>query len=321
MADVQERSSQTVEPPVFRPFAAEVVRTERLGPNFVRVTFTGPDLAAFGYAGCDQRIKVLLAAPGRTAADLPTGDDWYLRWQALPDDIRPVKRTYTLRALRPEESQVDIDFVLHGLDGEPGSAGPVSTWAARAQPGDRLALLGPDRAGQGRLWGVEWAPPAGATTLLIAGDETAVPAIGAILEALPEGVRTLVCAEIPDEADVPAWTTPPGAEVRWLVRRRAGVQAPRGELLEAAVREWLSGLVRGPAPVVDEADPVDAAPDDVLLWDIPEQPSAGADAPYVWLAGEAGVMKTLRRLARREFALPKTAVACMGYWREGAAES
>lgn len=330
MADVRARPDRAaIDVPVYRPFPARVVRREALGPSFVRLTFSSDELGGFGYAGCDQRIKVLLPAPGRTLTDLPYGSDWYESWRTLPDEIRPVKRTYTVRAFRPQQREVDVDFVLHGLSAgrddlvEHGTAGPVSTWAASARPGDEVALLGPDRDGSGRLWGVEWAPPDTATTLLLAGDETAVPAIGAILESLPTGARILVCAEVPDEADAQPWSVAEHVEVRWLVRRRGGSTARRGELLEGAVRDWLTGLARehqSTPPATDESDdPAEHAAEDVPVWDIPDREPVG-DAPYVWLAGEAGVMKTLRSLARHEFQLPKTAVACMGYWREGAAE-
>lgn len=140
---------------------ARVVATRRLGAHFVRITFGGSELTGFGAAGNDQRIKLLLPAPGRDLSDVPEGPDWHARWRKLPDAVRPVMRTYTVRAFRPADAELDVDVVVHGLDG--GPSGPVSSWAASARVGDELALVGPDRPGTGSAWGVEWAPPTATT--------------------------------------------------------------------------------------------------------------------------------------------------------------
>jgi NADPH-dependent ferric siderophore reductase len=309
---------RVVDMPDYRSFPAQVVRTTRLSPHFVRITFSGPELGAFGYAGHDQRVKILLARPGRTLADLPTGEDWYTRWRSLPDDVRPTMRTYTVRAYRPHQGEIDIDFVLHGLHED--QPGPVSTWAAAARPGDEVGLLGPDRPGSGRLWGTEWSPPTTVSRVLIAGDETAVPAIGAIVDALPAHQRAIVCAEVPLHADVPAWEAMAGAEVRWLVRERDGRRhAAHGELLEGAFRGALAELCGPPQPSSDPADPADGA-DDALLWDVPAADCADTGELYVWMAGEAAVMKRLRRIVRHDYALSRSSFACMGYWRQGRSE-
>jgi NADPH-dependent ferric siderophore reductase len=307
-----------VDMPDYRSFPAQVTRTTRLSPHFVRITFSGPDLGAFGYAGHDQRVKILLAQPGRTLADLPTGEDWYTRWRGLPDDVRPTMRTYTVRAYRPHEGEIDVDFVLHGLhDDQPG---PVSSWAAVARPGDAVALLGPDRPGSGRLWGAEWSPSTSATKVLIAGDETAVPAIGAIVDALPAHQRAIVCAEVPLHADVPAWEPMAGAEVRWLVRERDGGQhAAHGELLENAFRDALAELC-GPLQPSPDPNGLTEGADEALLWDVPDADCADTGEVYVWMAGEAGVMKRLRRIVRHDYAMSRSSFACMGYWRQGQSE-
>ena len=92
-------------------------------------------------------------------------------------------RTYTVRAARPELREIDVDFVLHG------ATGPASAWAERAAAGDEVVLIGPNARFPGPTGGFEWRPPAGARCLLLAGDETAVPAVCAIVEALPAGPR------------------------------------------------------------------------------------------------------------------------------------
>lgn len=302
------RATTEPEAPEWAFYDTVVSRTRRLSPSFVRVTLTGPDLRAFGVAGNDQRLKFVLPRAGAGIGRLRAcGQDWYAEYRAMPDEQRPHLRTYTVRAARPERAEIDVDVVLHGVDD--GHAGPATSWAAAAVPGDPLVLLGPDRPGRGRAWGVEWAPPATARTLLLAGDETAVPAVAAILESLTPGPRVVwALLEVPKAGDVLALAVPGVAQVRWLPR--AG--RPRGELLtlavDAALREL--GIASGPGQAPEDVD-VDAE----LLWEVPD-PDAAAGC-YAWLAGEAGVVKQLRRRLVADLGVPRGAVAFMGYWRVG----
>ncbi|MEU6131795.1 siderophore-interacting protein [Saccharopolyspora sp. NPDC047091] len=297
--------------PQYVMFRTRVARTERLGPSFVRITFTGDELHRFGIGGDDQRVKLILPQPGRPLSDMPGGDGWYPRWQAMPDDIRPTLRTYTVRAYREDPSELDIDFVLHGVDS--GHSGPASAWAAAAAPGDEALLLGPDRPGGGRMWGCEWSPPETARQLVLAGDETAVPAMAAIVEALPADSRGVVCAEVPTAADVQTWRAPSGVEVRWLIRQRPEGTAPIGALLEESVTGALGELNSRSTPDTG-LDDVDV--DTATLWEVPE-PDASDGEVYGWLAGEAAVIKRLRRVLVQDHRVPRSCVAFMGYWREG----
>src|SRR3712207_2620091 len=95
--------------PAFRPFAVRVARAERIGRSFLRVTFTGADLDEFASQGADQRIKVLFPLAGSGLDHCPLGDDWYAQWRALPDARRHPMRSYTVRAARPLEREVDVD--------------------------------------------------------------------------------------------------------------------------------------------------------------------------------------------------------------------
>ncbi len=305
-----------VEAPGWRFYDTVVTGTRRLGPSTVRLTLGAPDLAGFGAAGADQRIKfVLPQAPGTDVMQLLVpGPDWYTAYCGLPDDVRPHLRTYTVRAARPRRAEVDVDVVLHGVDD--GHAGPAATWAAAAVPGDRLVLLGPDRPGRGRMWGVEWAPPATAHTLVLAADETAVPAVGAILEGLASdgaapGRRVVALLEVPEVGDEQPLDVPRGGTVRWLPR--AG--RARGELLVPAVHAALCelGIARSGAHETVEDVDVDVEP----LWEVPDvDATAGC---YAWLAGEAGVVKRLRRHLVTDLGVPRNEVAFMGYWRVGVA--
>ncbi|PRW62278.1 siderophore-interacting protein [Actinopolyspora mortivallis] len=313
---LETRTRRENHKPEYRVYFTEVVARKRLSPSFVRVTVAGHQLRSFGAGGADQRIKLMLPAPGRTVDDVPTGPDWYAEWQAMPEEIRPIMRTYTVRAFRPEVGELDIDFVLHGSEEDAG--GPASNWAATTTPGDRVALLGPDRPGSGRMWGCEWCPPPTARRLLLAGDETAIPAVGAILESLPPEACGVACLEVPTEDDVQPWRVPDGMEVRWLPRGRDS--AEHGRLLEnelaAVLREFRGENGCGAATCALEDVDVDSS----LLWEIPEL-SGRVDVEggelYGWLAGEAGVIKRLRRMTVHDYGVPRGSVAFMGYWRAG----
>ncbi|WP_448610607.1 siderophore-interacting protein [Geodermatophilus sp. URMC 60] len=292
--------------PVWQFFDASVAAVRRLGPSFLRLTLTGPELAGFGAAGCDQRFKLVLSRDDAGLDRLRTrGPEWYPEYCAMPDEQRPAIRTYTVRAARPERAELDVDVVLHGI--EDGHAGPAASWAAAAVPGDRIVLLGPDRPGTGRPWGVEWAPPPAARTLVLAGDETAVPAVCAILESLGHGPRSVAALlEVPTAGDEMDVALPAGATLRWLPRDGAA----RGSRLVPAVHAALCelGIASTPAALPEEVG-------DELLWEVPD--TDAASGCYAWLAGEAGVVKTLRRHLVGDLGVPRGSVAFMGYWREG----
>lgn len=313
--------------PAYRNFAVTVARVERRSPTFVNVTFAGDDLADFGTAGLDQRVKVVLPLESTGFASFPDGEDWYTQWRELPGELRNPFRTYTVRAVRPEEREVDIVFACHG------DVGPASAWAGRAEPGDEIVLIGPDEYGSGRTAGIDWRP-GDVGTLLLAGDETATPAICAILESLPEDSVGAAFLEVPESGDALEVRAPEGVDVRWLARDggthaagSAGRQVEHGALLAPAVRDWVVrhladlGVTRAggdeSAAALAAAERADLP--DTPLWDVPAGQSLDG-ACYAWLAGEASVITGLRRFLVREAGLDRRQVAFMGYWRRGRAE-
>ncbi|WP_055490125.1 siderophore-interacting protein [Streptomyces sp. TP-A0356] len=265
----------------FRFFSLQVVRTRRLGPSIVRVTFAGEDLRAFRSDGRDQSLSLFLPHPGQSEPAVPIelGDHWWHGWRELPDDVRAVMRSYTLRALRRDPDEIDIDFVLHGVaPGATTPAGPASRWASRATAGDRVVLLGPaiedNRA-------IRFRPPEDTDLVVIWADETAAPAASAILEWLPAGTRAHVWLEVGHAGDIQDLVTEADAEITWLVR--------------------------------GEGSPMTlAAPRDAEL--------PAARAPYVWVAGESGRVKELRRHFVGERGIDRRRVTFVGYWRHGLSE-
>ncbi|MCO6010434.1 siderophore-interacting protein [Actinoallomurus purpureus] len=206
----------------FRFFDLRVVRTERLGPSMVRITFGGDPLAEFAGGGRDQRFKLFLPHPHQDAPVVPTdaGEEWFARWRTMDPAVRAVMRSYTAREQRRDPCELDVDFALHG-DG-----GPASRWAARAAAGDRVVVLGPVTPDNG---GVDFRPPPGTDWILLTGDETALPAVAGILASLPAGTRARAWIEVPHAADVQDLPTDADAEITWLVRDGA----PSGLILDA----------------------------------------------------------------------------------------
>ncbi|HLU72913.1 MAG TPA: siderophore-interacting protein [Nonomuraea sp.] len=288
----------------YRMFGVRVGRLDRLSPSFLRVTFTGDDLEHFADNGYDQRIKLILPVPSHGLSRLPRGSDWYGLWRAMPGEDRNPMRTYTVRRARPGARELDVDIVLHG------DTGPMSRWATEAEVGDELVVIGPDGRYEGPPSGLEFRPPQGTGAVLIAGDETAAPAICSILECLPAGVEGEVLVEVATRGDFLPVETRGAVKVTWLARDGA----PHGAHLVPAVREAADRLLPArQAPGDFEDVDVDAG----ALWEVPEAPSGPL---YAWLAGEAAVIKTLRRHLVAERGVDRRAVAFMGYWRLGRSE-
>jgi NADPH-dependent ferric siderophore reductase len=323
------------ERPAYRPFRVAVRSVTRLSPSFLRVTFAGDELAEFGTAGLDQRVKLVLPLEGETA---PAGYDhlgicepeavatgsWYELWRAAPAELRNPIRTYTVRAVRPRQRELDIDFAVHG-DG-----GPASRWVRGARPGDELVIVGPDDGSTGWRIGLDWRPGS-RDELLLVGDETAVPAVCAILESLDPGVRATAFLEIPGQADaLDIALAGAGHTVTWLPRHGA----ERGVRLIPEVRAWSLRhrhiIAPSPAPALTPGTPTppntesmsltgdENDNDSELVWDSP----AADDHTgfYAWIAGETQTVVTLRRFLVKELGTDRGRVAFMGYWRQGRAE-
>lgn len=364
-----QRNAQRTEAAVAAVTAFDVVvtRVQRLSDNFQRITFGGEHLRDFGVQGptLDLRIKVMIPTNRdhdgarlnlRELLETPTeGPGWYQQWLAMDPVQRGSMRTYTVRETRcdADEPEIDVDFVMH-FDAD-GNGGPASLWAAGATPGDRIWMIGPNVHAAtcttaGSYGGIEWRPGL-AQHVLLAGDETAVPAISAILESLPADIGGHAFLEVPDPADFQDVITPSAVEITWLARG----QRPHGELLDAAVRDavrvpgWVSlatpfavgvdpssraGLTLAAAAAAAAGpEPEEVNIDETILWETPQRLNASTlttslnpDRPsgalpfYAWIAGEAAVVRGLRRYLVRDVGIDRKQVAFMGYWRQGRSE-
>ena len=309
----------------YTAFSARVSRIERLSASFLRVTLRGDDLENFHFVGLDQRVKLVFphGASGLDSFPRET-EDWYSIWRDTPAAERCVLRTYTVRDARRTLREIDIDFVIHG------ETGPATRWVSHAKVGDELMVVGPDARSLDpndprRIGGAEF-NPGNAGRILLAGDETAAPAICGILESLPRKSRGQVFIEVPTASDILPVAAPGGVSVCWLARDERPTLA-RGEALDRAVRAWISEMVpTSPVRAAGSSSPRDLADVDVdneLLWEVPtdEIHDQGKLSLYAWLAGEAGCIKELRRFLVRDTGLDRSDVAFMGYWRLGRSEN
>ncbi|SKC52832.1 siderophore-interacting protein [Krasilnikoviella flava] len=235
------------------PHHATVSAVRRLTPHLVRVTIAGPELATLDPTGhTDSYVKLVLG-------ELTDG--------------RPLLRAYTVRAARGAaagtsgEAEWDIDLVVHG---DEGVGGP---WATRVQPGEEVSFMGP---------GGDYAPDAAAPWHLLVGDDSALPAVAAALEALPAGAVAHAVVEVPGPADELPLETTADLTLTWVHRG--------------------SGDGVGLAGTVRAAHAAGAFP---------------AGAPHVFLHGEAGCVRDLRRWVRAELGVPRELLSASGYWRRG----
>jgi NADPH-dependent ferric siderophore reductase len=248
-------------PPAAKPrkprYAATVKRVEHLTPRMVRVTFTGPELAGFGWNGAAAHIKLIFGS-ANPAAPAP----------ADSEGPRPITRTYTPRRFDAATRELDVDFVIHG-------EGPASAWASQAAPGQTLTIAGP-----GRHYvvdpRVDW--------FVLAGDDSALPAISTILEQLPPNALATVFLEVVDAGEEQAIQSSGKASITWLHRGEDPTRA--GVLLEESVRAL-------------------------------ELPSG---AGRVYVACEAGAMRRIRRHLLAERSLERDHVVTRGYWKLGATD-
>ena len=308
------------------PFRVTVAKAETLSPHFKRIVFQGPDLQDFADAGYDERIKILLPlpdgslpAPSFFEASPENPIAWCQQWRALPAERRNPLRTYTVRKVRPESEQIDVDFVIHD------HAGPAGAFAEAARPGDQAIIIGPNAQAGGPVAGMDF-HPGQSRHLLLVGDETAVPAIAAIMDSLirdhwqGDGVAVI---EVPAEEDRLPLPELEGIRIIWTTCDESG----HGHALIEAMRNLLEDLlIHSPTAVADESSKefTEVDIDKELLWETADATQADAsirtDDLYAWIAGEAATVRELRRMLVRDRGMDRRNVSFMGYWRQGRSE-
>lgn len=248
----------------------EVVAVRDVTPGMRRLTLAGEALAerrpgdavlpAFVSPGFDDHVKVFVPGPDAERPVLPRQRPDGLDFTT--EGVRPLGKDYTPR--RVTTDALDLDFVRHGH-------GQAAAWAERVRPGDLAWIAGPT---------VGQAFPHDVDAFVLAGDETALPAIGRFLEELPAGLPAQVVVEVAGPQDEQDLLVPPGVELTWL-HRPAGAEPGTTTLLQDAVRAlpWPEGDV------------------------------------YAWMAGESTAARDVRTHWRSERRVPRDLLDVSGYWR------
>lgn len=250
------------------PVVMEVVATEPINDHFQRITLGGSGFADYqDVVATDKYIKFLLPTDPSLGLEPPFDMD-ELR-KTLPKEQLPVRRTYTVREVDERAQTLTVDFVLHG---DRGVAGP---WAKAARVGDRVEFGGP---------GGKYLPESETDFHFFVGDEAAIPAIAAALEALPEDAVGVAHIEVADPESRWELQHPAGVQVNWHYRH--GEVTESSDQLEAAVKNtpWPEGQVQ------------------------------------VFCHGEREVMKRLRAYFMDERGITRDKLSLSAYWAYGRAE-
>ncbi len=243
--DWEENWSAGPLPPSFSILKVQAL--QRIAPWMMRITLQCPDAARFDRADA-LHVQVLV-----NFADLTLATDQERRSLTW--------RRYTVRAVDLVKNTLDIDVFLHG------EAGPGASWAEELRVGDLVGVSGPSGGGIGA-----------SDYYLIAGDETAVPAIARIMRLLPQNCCGEVLIEVAEGAERLSIETPVGVSLTWLERSKDAVS-----VLEAAV---ISALAELPS-----------------------------EKTLVWVACEAGVATQLRKRVRAIAQPGKLDHLIAGYWK------
>jgi NADPH-dependent ferric siderophore reductase len=238
-----------------------VLETSWLTPAMVRVVLGDGDLDRFAMVeGTDAYVN--LAFPPAGAPYDAVFDTAEVREQ-FAQESWPARRRYTVRAWDAELRRLTIDFVVHG------DVGVAGAWAVNARPGDVLVFDGPSGG---------YRPDPDAHWLLMVGDESALPAIAASLEVVPEGTMTVVrllCDGPDHEVELEC---PGNLALAWVHRLGDGRDE---ELLAEAVKD----LTFPPGPV------------------------------HAFVHGEATEIREIRRHLLGERGLTRQDMSCSPYWR------
>jgi NADPH-dependent ferric siderophore reductase len=170
-----------------------VASVQELSPHMKRIILTGDALADFPDDKKGAHVKAIFPNP-QSSNNTPKLGMYigFKKWM----------RSYTIRDFDKQRGHLTIDFAVND------HKGLASNWAAKAKPGDLLGIAGPGEVKH---------PDMSADSHLFIGDITALPAIAATLEQLPENAVGEAWIQVPDEQDKQAFRVPKNINLNWLV--------------------------------------------------------------------------------------------------------
>lgn len=302
----------------------------RPGPDIVGIQQALDGAGTGVWPVADAFVKLLVPAPGREVIEVDVNSPLREQLHRLEVEEAGWMRTYTARAVarvRTEQGNVPailVDVALHGdpEDAEDPHQGPGLRWARAARPGDRLSMLLP--GADVPAWS-GWAPQ-GATGILAIGDETAAPALVSIaleLAADPTAPPADVLIELPAGIGLADTVDAALCADEGRVRLRVGNRSAGERAGDWAMRTTIDLLRLNVAAgeILSRPAPVACGP--FREWSLAEEPQTvgGQDVPYVFIAGESAMVRSLRRLVVGDAGIDRSRVSFMGYWREGRPES
>jgi NADPH-dependent ferric siderophore reductase len=246
----------------------EVVDVVDINPRLRQITVQG-GLGRFQPLAPDQFVYVLAPPHGTTQLTIDQHFSWEA-YEAMPEHERPVGAYYTVRRWHPDTGSIDLWVVLHGHDGD------GERWARNVRVGDPVALWGPRHA---------YDPPPGTDSFLLVGDETALPAIAAILEQLDAAATATVVIATSPETTPLELSSEATLDVHWLSIDQGADTSP---------------LLRAVGNLV---------------------PAAIGTSTYLWGGAESHEVTALRRLVRDALGVPREQVSLTGYWRRSGGSS
>lgn len=216
-----------------------------LTPHYIRIILTGEEIGLFAPVTVGANNKIM-----------------------VPENGQMVRRTYTLRQLDLEKEEMTIDFVAHGEDG------PASSWAIRAQPSTTLEVMMKNRS-KALFKPAQW--------YLLAGDHTALPVIGVLLERLPAHATGDVYLEVYHQDDILDLVKPANVQIHWFINPTPGQSSLIAEKVKTSV--------------------------------FPENKSQ-----FVFAAAESATIKEIQHFLKEEKALNRDDWQAFAYWKLGLSE-
>ncbi|MEO0343993.1 MAG: siderophore-interacting protein [Pseudomonadota bacterium] len=183
------------------PRTLTVASSNHITPNMIRVTLKADFIANFRAGIEGAHCKLFLPEPGQSNEAFKS---------QLENGPRPSVRTYTIRHVRPDWREIDIDFVDHG------DSGPASAWARRATVGSICGFAGPGPVKLSKFY---------ADYYVIAVDMSAIPVAAATLEAMPRDAEGTAVFEITSEEDKQSIDAPEGIEQHWVIHENPHVHS------------------------------------------------------------------------------------------------
>jgi NADPH-dependent ferric siderophore reductase len=285
MTIAERRKRQAALPPL-RWHDTVVTGIRNVTARMVRVTLAGASIRSFASTGPDEHFKLILP---RTRDPLPAfdlGGNVYAQWRALPDEVRPILRTYTVRELRREAGELDVDVALHA------GGTPAMRWLEALRLGDACAIYGTRS---------EFDPPPGTRHVLLLADDAGTPALARILASLPDAMPADAVIQTGGPDDVQPLRHGSAARVTWTHAGDDAADDAADRATDATAGAGgsgkvgsggLDGLVRALARLEPPSEP----------W-------------YAWAAGAAEALPGLRSALRGLPGHHRDRLELVGYWR------